>query len=104
MLCLTYLILIFNVRKKYAKKCQIQHSYGDEDDEDNGIDEEVAKAVTERAIKEGNAPGVVLPDGVVTPPLGANIVIGGENCKWCGSTTHVRRSHKDCPHNVKKDS
>ena len=22
-------------------------------------------------------------------------------CKWCGSTTHLMRSHKDCPHNPK---
>ena len=23
-------------------------------------------------------------------------------CKWCGSATHKRKSHKDCPHNPKR--
>ena len=23
------------------------------------------------------------------------------SCKWCGSTTHLKRNHKDCPHNPK---
>jgi hypothetical protein len=60
------------------------------------------KALTESAIEEGNAPGVGLPNDMVTAPPGANVVIGGKKCKWCGSTTHVRKSHKDCPHNPKK--
>lgn len=91
-------------RKKYTAKCQIRHSYGggDDDDGDDDIDEELAKAMTENAIKEGNAPQVVLPKGVVGTPSGAKIFIGGQKCKWCGSTTHVRKSHKDCPHNSKK--
>eukprot|EP01047_Picozoa_sp_COSAG01_P085376 COSAG01_NODE_18733_length_1056_cov_8.578892_1_plen_260_part_00 len=33
-------------------------------------------------------------------PAAAAVASGG--CKWCGSATHKRKSHKDCPHNPKR--
>ena len=32
------------------------------------------------------------------------VTLGGKNCKWCGSSTHSRKTHKDCPHNPKNAS
>ena len=32
---------------------------------------------------------------------GVDIVVGGKKCK-CGSTTHQRISHRECPLNKKK--
>jgi hypothetical protein len=44
--------------------------------------------MTENAIKEGNAPQVVLPKGVVGTPSGAKIFIGGQKCK-CVAAQHM---------------
>ena len=38
----------------------------------------------------------------VAAPEGAEVEVGGKSCKWCGSQTHLRRSHKDCPANKNK--
>ena len=46
----------------------------------------------------------VFGDHVVDPPETATVTLGGKKCKWCGSTTHSRKSHKDCPHNPKNVS
>ena len=88
---------VFSVfrRKKYVKNCQIQHSYGEE--VDNDLVEEEALQLTQSAINEGSATGVILSDVEAPAPEGAVVEVG--KCKWCGSNTHTRRSHKDCPHN-----
>ena len=86
-------------RKKFVKNCQIRHSYGDE--EDDLVNEEEAILVTQTAIADGTArPAPVLEE--VAAPEGAEVEVGGKSCKWCGSQTHLRRSHKDCPANKKK--
>ena len=36
---------------------------------------------------------------VVPAPNGAVVEVGEKKCKWCGSTTHSRKSHKDYPFN-----
>ena len=84
-------------RKKYVKNCQIQHSYGEE--VDNNLVEEEALKLTQSAINEGSATGVILSDVDAPAPEGAVVEVGGKKSKWCGSNTHTRRSHKDCPHN-----
>ena len=90
-----FLLICF--RKKYVKNCRIRHSYGDDDEEDPCIEEE-AVLLTETAIADGTArPPPTLQS--VAAPEGANLEFGGKACKWCGSRTHMRKSHKDCPFN-----
>ena len=84
-------------RKKYVQRLQIRHSYGD-DDEDRSVSEDMATAVTEAAMANGTVPTAPVLDPVPAP-AGAEVDIGGKKCKWCGSTTHQRKSHKDCPCN-----
>lgn len=84
-------------RKKFLKTFQIRHSYGDEEDL---VNEEEAILVAQTAIADGRAqPAPVLE---VAAPEGAVVEVGGKSCKWCGSQTHLRRSHKDCPANKNK--
>ena len=79
------------------KNCQIQHSYGEE--VDNDLVEEEALQLTQSAIKEGSVTGVILSGLEAPTPEGAVVEVESKKCKWCGSNTHTRRSHKDCPHN-----
>lgn len=66
--------------------------------------EEEAVELAEATINDGSAAGVILPDDVAPAPEGAVAEVGGKSCKWCGSTTHSHRSHKDCPHNKSNSS
>ena len=64
--------------------------------------EEEAILVAENAVQAGSEIDTTLPgDHVVNPPETATVTLGGKKCKWCGSTTHSRKSHKDCPQNPK---
>lgn len=84
--------------KKYVQRLQIRHSYGDNDDEEEPLSEETAVHVTQAALAGGTAPA--LPVLVNVPaPNGAQVEIGGKRCKWCGSSSHLRKSHRDCPYN-----
>ena len=86
-------------RKKFVKNCQIRHSYGYEDKD--LVNEEEAILVTQAAITDGTAqPAPVLEQ--VAAPEGAEEEVGAKACKWCGSRTHLRKSHKDCPANKNK--
>lgn len=91
------LFLSFLPRKRYVKKCQIQHTYG-EDVEDDLV-EEKAVLLTESAINDGTATALIIPNTITPAPNGAVVEVGGKKCKWCASTTHSRKSHKDCPYN-----
>ena len=62
-------------RKKYVKNCRIQHSYGEDADDD--LVEEEALQLTESAINEGCATSVILPDVVAPAPEGAVVEVGG---------------------------
>lgn len=42
-------------RKKYIKNCQIRHTYGEDEDEEEGYNEDDALMITERAIANGSA-------------------------------------------------
>ena len=85
-------------RKKYVQRLQIRHSYGDNDDEEEPLSEETAVHVTQAALADGTAPA--LPVLVNVPaPNGAQVENGGKRCKWCGSSSHLRKSHRDCPYN-----
>ena len=85
-------------RKKYVKHCQIQHAYGDDDVDFN---EDEALHLATAAIAEGHFPPLPTLEHV-DKPEGALLDIGGKACRWCGSTSHVRKSHKDCKYNNKK--
>ena len=88
-------MLFFYLRKKYVQRLQIRHSYGD-DAEDDPVSEEIATEVTQAAMADGTAPSAPVLEPVPAP-AGAEVDVGGKKCKWCGSTTHQRKSHKDCP-------
>lgn len=87
----------FYLRKKYVQRLQIRHSYGD-DIEDDPVSEDIATEVTQAAMANGTAPSAPVLEPVPAP-AGAEVHVGGKKCKWCGGTTHQRKSHKDCPLN-----
>ena len=64
--------------------------------------EDEAVALAENAVREGLECEPAVQEEQVDAPETAIVTIGGKTCKWCGSTSHSRRSHKDCPHNKKK--
>ena len=88
------------------KNCRISHTYGEEE-EDLGISEEEATVIAENAISEGSGCQTV-PDmsahEITAAPANSFVTLGGKKCKWCGSSTHSRKSHKDCPQNPKHTS
>ena len=66
------------------------------------MNEDIAVEVTQAAVATGTAPSA--PDlQAVRAPDGAQVDVGGKKCKWCGSTAHLRKSHKDCPFNSSKN-
>ena len=83
------------------KNCQIRHSYGDDNDDDVDINEQDAVLLTEQAIANGTAQSAPQCDQPAPAPREADVLIGGKSCKSCGSTSHVRKSHRDCPFNDK---
>ena len=85
------------------KSCQIRHTYG-EDEEANLLVEE-AVLLAENAVRDGlGCEPAITGDHEVTASETATVTLGGKKCKWCGSTTHSRKSHKDCPHNKNNTS
>lgn len=88
-------------RKKYVKSCRIRHTYGEE--EESNVLEEEAVLLAENAVRNGVEQGTApqIPDHEIDAPESAEVTLGGKKCKWCGSTTHSRKTHKDCPHNPK---
>lgn len=91
LLLISIFVCFLSFRKKYVKNCRIQHTY-----------EEEAVLLTESAVRDGSATGITLPDTAMPAPHGAVVEVGGKKCKWCGSNTHSRKSHKDCPYNKLK--
>ena len=89
-------------RKKFVRNCQIRHTYGEEDDDDMDINEQDAVRLTEQAIASGTTQAAPICEQPAAAPREAEVMIGGKSCKWCGSTSHLRKSHKDCPFNDKK--
>ena len=90
------------------KRCRIRHTYGEEKEEES-ISSEEALQIAQDAVSEGAADGCcTMPEtsvkDVAPAPENAVVTLGGKNCKWCGSSTHSRKTHKDCPHNPKNAS
>ena len=76
-------------RKRWVKRQEIRHDYGEEDVED---DLEVNDSAGAREL---------LSRSSVSGPDRAVIIASKKKCK-CGSTTHLRTSHRECPMNKSK--
>ena len=76
-------------RKRWVKQQEIRHDYGEEDGED---DPEVGDSAGARDL---------LGSSSVSGPDRAVIIASKKKCK-CGSTTHLRTSHRECPMNKSK--
>ena len=76
-------------RKRWVKQQEIRHDYGEEDGED---DLEVDSVGGAREL---------LGSSSVSGPDSAVIIASKKKCK-CGSTTHLRTSHRECPMNKSK--
>ena len=84
------------------KNCRIRHTYGEDDEEEANLLEEEAVSLASAALREGLASGTTLEANsseVVDVPENATVTLEGKKCKWCGTNTHSRKTHKDCPHN-----
>ena len=69
---------------------------------DEYIDEEELHAEVEKSLRSGNA-NHHIPQSTASKPDGVDIVLGEsrkKQCK-CGSNSHERISHRDCPLNKK---
>ena len=58
------------------------------------MDPSELQAELEQRIREGTVPHHIPP--TTRTPDGVDTILGGKRCK-CGSTTHQRISHRDCP-------
>lgn len=95
-------------KEKVCEEMQDQ-TFDGEEEEEEGISEEEALQIAQDAVSEGAADGCrTMPEtsvlDVAAAPENSVVTLGGKNCKWCGSSTHSRKSHKDCPHNPKNAS
>ena len=86
-------------RKQWVKRQRIVHSYGDEEEELEDPDE--LRTELEKYMHKGTVLHNV--PAVSNKPDGVDVILGGKKCK-CGSTTHQRISHRDCPLNKKQQS
>ena len=89
----------FECRMARGKRQRILHTYGqDEEEEVLAAPEELLQEVQQNlSAGIGHAPTVLATLPVVDERI--VIDIGGHGCKRCGSTTHMRSNHKDCPYN-----
>ena len=80
-------------RKRWAKQQEIRHDYGVEDGEDDvEVDVEVDDSTGARELRSSSS---------VSGPDRAVIIASKKRCK-CGSNTHLRTSHRECPMNKSK--
>jgi len=85
-------------RKLWVKRQKIVHSDGGEEEEGDTEDfvAELEQRMRDNTVSHRVPAQSERPDGV-------DVVLGGRRCK-CGSTTHQRISHRDCPLNKKRTS
>ena len=95
-------------RKSWVKRQRIVHSYGMIDDEDEDDAEYADPSELRQGLEENIASGNNNPPDISSPlprlPNNVVVNIGGHGCKKCGSTTHKRSSHKDCPYNKRRQN
>ena len=78
------------------KRQHIVYNYGEDEDECGG---EELLAELKLQIRDGTVPHHI--PALFEKPDNIDVVLGGKKCK-CGSTTHQRISHCECPLNKKK--
>lgn len=71
------------------KRQRIVHCYGEDDVDDEELEEELHQRLKDKAVPHH------LPETSDSMPNGVDFVVPGK-CK-CGSTSHKRTSHHDCP-------
>lgn len=81
------------------KRQRIVHSYGEEEEELEDHDD--FQAELEKRIRDGTFPNHI--PAMSNKPDAVDVVLGGKKCK-CGSTTHQRISHRECPLNKKRQT
>ena len=81
------------------KRQSIKHTYGDDEDDEIINSAEREKEVQE-SIRSGTAQAPVVPRARGVSDH-VDVEIGGKGCKKCGSLSHQRSSHRDCPFNKK---
>ena len=81
------------------KRQRIVHSYGEEEEELEDPDD--FQAELEKRIHDGTFPNHI--PAMSNKPDAVDVVLGGKKCK-CGSTTHQRISHRECPLNKKRQT
>ena len=81
----------FYTRKQWVKRQCILHSYGEEELTDTA---ELCTELQQR-LSEGTIPHH-MPATTLPAPDNMHVVLSERKCK-CGSTTHQRTSHRECP-------
>ena len=76
------------------KRQHIVHSYGEEE----LVDAAELQADLEERLRNGTVQHSM--PAHCNRPENVDIILGGKKCK-CGSTTHQRTSHRNCPLNKK---
>ena len=76
-------------RKRWVKRQAVQHTYGNDADDGNADEHDVDPSII-AAVRDAIG-GAEETDGTL-------VVISGKSCR-CGSKTHKRVTHSDCPLN-----
>lgn len=88
-------------RKEWVKRQRIVHSYGDDDDDDC-IEESELQDELHHRISNNTVPHKI-PTTSDSIPDHVDFIVGGKRCK-CGSSSHQRTSHRNCPLNKKSSA
>ena len=90
-------------RKAWVKRQTVVHSYGTEEEEDEDIhDPDDLLEDIQQSMADGTARPPTVPSMIPALTSDVDVVIGGKGCAKCGSLSHKRSNHKDCPYNKKK--
>ena len=88
----------YNYRKEWVKRQKILHSYGEDENEiadETDLQEELRQRILDNTVPHN------LPSICANMPTDVDVIVGGKHCK-CGSATHQRISHRDCPLNKQR--
>lgn len=90
-------------RKAWVRRQRIVHSYGQEDEDEQGVDDaDALRQEVELSIADGSARPPVIPSTLPAIAGDVDVDIGGKGCPKCGSLTHKRSNHSECPYNKKR--
>ena len=89
-----FLSAFFFYRKAWIKQQRIVHSYGTDEEECIAICPELQECPDSSDMQPP-----LIPSTLPTIPEDVDICVGGRGCNKCGSLSHKRSNHKDCPYN-----